>query len=174
MVQVSGRRLGGDHDHSEDGEGGGDLVPATIDLTNDPHDNTAHASTFAVDGASQPPENHGNGSHTSTFAVDGDAQPPETHGNGAHSSTFATESYVDNNSGATTVSSGTVTVSSASEVNIVSDHGSPLDCSLQAKDGASNGEIVYQVRNESGTSQHQLKERGESFDCQVTYDCYSI
>lgn len=63
----------------------------TSGLADDPHGNSQHSSTFAVDGDRQPPEDHGNSAHTSTFAVDGDAQPPENHDNAAHSAAFVAD-----------------------------------------------------------------------------------
>ena len=38
----------------------------------DPHGNTAHTETFAVDGDEQPPEEHDNDAHSETFVADGD------------------------------------------------------------------------------------------------------
>lgn len=37
-----------------------------------PHGNSAHSETFAVDGDTQPPENHGDGAHTESYAKSGD------------------------------------------------------------------------------------------------------
>ena len=46
---------------------------AELDVkASDPHDNTAHTETYAVDGDAQPPENHGNSAHSQTFVSDGD------------------------------------------------------------------------------------------------------
>ena len=54
----------------------------------DPHDNTAHTETFAVDGDEQPPEEHGDTEHDDTVPSqsDVDSKADDPHGSESHSS----------------------------------------------------------------------------------------
>ena len=74
------------------------VVSIAVDAkADDPHDNSAHSETFAVDGDEQPPEVHGDTEHDDTVPSqsDVDSKADDPHGNAAHTTNFTDTSPSD-------------------------------------------------------------------------------
>jgi len=107
----------------------------------DPHGNSAHSETFAVDGDAQPPEEHGDQAHTLDYAVDGERQPPTAHGNSAHNNDFVLEAAVGAQNGVAELVSGVVPGSQLPDLVVSETFAVGSESELTTLSGAGEGDI---------------------------------
>lgn len=107
----------------------------------DPHGNSAHSETFAVDGDAQPPEEHGDQAHTLDYAVDGERQPPTDHGNSAHSNDFVLQGAVGAQNGVAELVSGVVPGSQIPDLAITETFTVAAESELTTTSGVEQGDV---------------------------------